>query len=84
MEFARKMILVPAGRSDPTFEKISQLDKEILAILKNKRLSNYEKMKAYSQTLARNMEIESRIINQTNTIVKPEKQDDLQENRLIE
>jgi hypothetical protein len=63
MEFANKMLLVPAGRPDPNVKKMSQLDRQMEAILKNKKLSNFEKMKLYNQVLQSNLDLEKRFVS---------------------
>ena len=43
------MILIPAtGREEPETEKMSELDLEMSAILKNPRLSTKEKVEKYN------------------------------------
>ena len=62
MKFSRKMILIPAtGREEPETEKMSELDHEMSAILKNPRLSVKEKVEMYSEVLRRNLIFESRL-----------------------
>ena len=79
MKFSRKMILIPAtGREEPETEKMSELDHEMSAILKNPRLSVKEKVEMYNEVLRRNLIFESRlqqkpagIENQIETVVSP-------------
>jgi len=62
MKFSRKMILIPAtGREEPETEKMSELDQEMSAILKNPRLSVKEKVEMYNEVLRRNLIFESRL-----------------------
>ena len=50
MKFSRKMILIPAsGREEPENEKMSDLDLEMSAIVKNPKLSNKEKVEMYNE-----------------------------------
>ena len=56
------MILIPAtGREEPETEKMSELDQEMSAILKNPRLSVKEKVEMYNEVLRRNLIFESRL-----------------------
>jgi hypothetical protein len=62
MKFSRKMILIPAtGREEPETEKMSELDQEMSAILRNPRLSVKEKVEMYNEVLRRNLIVESRL-----------------------
>jgi len=62
MKFSRKMILIPAtGREEPETEKMSELDQEMSAILRNPRLSVKEKVEMYNEVLRRNFIFESRL-----------------------
>ncbi len=54
-------MLVPAGRQEPEYDKLTVLDKEMMQILKNKSLSTLEKVKLYHQTLQKNLAIEARL-----------------------
>jgi hypothetical protein len=57
------MILIPAsGREEPETEKMSELDQEMSAILKNPRLSTKEKVEMYNEVLRRNLIFESRLL----------------------
>ena len=63
MKFSRKMILIPvSGREEPETEKMSELDQEMSAILKNPRLSTKEKVEMYNEVLRRNLIFESRLL----------------------
>ena len=62
MKFATKMMLVPAGRVDPEINYLSELDKQMSEVLKNKRLSSNEKMNLYNQILRKNLAIEARYL----------------------
>jgi hypothetical protein len=63
MKFSRKMILVPAtGREEPENEKMSELDQEMSAIIKNPKLSTKEKVEMYNEVLRRNLIFESRLL----------------------
>lgn len=53
MKYAKKMILVPADRDNPTETKLSELDKELNLILKRKNENQEEKIKMYNQVLSR-------------------------------
>ena len=66
MEITKKMMLVPAGRPNASIEKMTELDKQMTAILKNDKLSTLEKIKLYHQVLRRNIEIENRVEQNTN------------------
>ena len=56
------MILIPAtGREEPETEKMSELDQEMSAILRNPRLSVKEKVEMYNEVLRRNLIVESRL-----------------------
>ena len=59
-------MLVPAGRPNASIEKMTELDKQMTAILKNDKLSTLEKIKLYHQVLRRNIEIENRVEQNTN------------------
>ena len=62
MKFSRKMILIPAsGREEPENEKMSDLDLEMSAIVKNPKLSNKEKVEMYNEVLRRNLIFESQL-----------------------
>jgi hypothetical protein len=61
MKFAKKMMLVPAGRQDPEIDKMSVLDKQMAMILRNNKLSTREKMKMYHQILRKNLAFEKRL-----------------------
>lgn len=61
MKFAKKMMLVPAGREEPEIQMLSELDKEMSLILKNRTLSTVEKMKYYQQALQKNLALENRL-----------------------
>ena len=64
MKFSRKMILIPAtGREEPETEKMSELDQEMSAILKNPRLSTKEKVEKYNEVLRRNLIFENRLLH---------------------
>ena len=57
------MILVPAsGREEPENEKMSELDQEMSAILKNPKLSTKEKVEMYNEVLRRNLIFEQRLL----------------------
>jgi hypothetical protein len=57
------MILVPAsGREEPENEKMSDLDQEMSAIVKNPKLSSKEKVALYNEVLRRNLIFESRLL----------------------
>ena len=58
MEHAKKMILLPATRPDPTQTKMSNLDQKMHLILYDKRLSQNEKARQYFEVLSNNIEIE--------------------------
>jgi hypothetical protein len=50
VKFSRKMILIPAtGREEPETEKMSEVDQEMSAILRNPRLSIKEKVEMYNE-----------------------------------
>ena len=54
MKFSRKMILIPAtGREEPETEKMSELDQEMSAFLKNPRFRIKEKVEMYNEVLRR-------------------------------
>ncbi len=56
------MILIPAiGREEPETEKMSELDQEMSAILKNPRLSVKEKVEMFNEVLRRYLFFESRL-----------------------
>ncbi|GBO00331.1 hypothetical protein AVEN_26817-1 [Araneus ventricosus] len=60
MEFAKKFILVPNDQITkhvPTKETLSELDREMSAILKNKGISDDEKVKLYIQVLQKRLNI---------------------------
>ncbi|GBN86402.1 hypothetical protein AVEN_109086-1 [Araneus ventricosus] len=60
MEYAKKFILVPndqISKHVPTEETLSELDREMSAILKNKRISDDEKVKLYMQVLQKRLNI---------------------------
>ena len=62
MKFSRKMILIPAsGREEPENEKMSELDLEMSAIVKNPKLSNKEKVEMYNEVLRRTLIFESQL-----------------------
>jgi hypothetical protein len=61
MKFAKKMILVPAGRPEPSTQHLSELDKQMADVLKNNQLSDYEKIAKYNYILSRNKLIDSNI-----------------------
>ena len=64
MKFSRKMILIPvSGREEPETEKMSELDQEMSAIIKNPRLSSKEKVEMYNEVLRRNLIFESRLFH---------------------
>jgi hypothetical protein len=67
MKFSRKMILIPAsGREEPENEKMSDLDLEMSAIVKNPKLSNKEKVEMYNEVLRRNLIFDSQLSLKTN------------------
>ena len=55
------MKLVPAGREEPEIEKLNELDKQMYLILKNKKLTNLEKVRLYHQILMKNINAEARL-----------------------
>ena len=61
MKFAKKMILVPAGRPEPSTQHLTELDKQMADVLKNNQLSDYEKIVKYNYILSRNKLIDSNI-----------------------
>jgi hypothetical protein len=61
-EIFKKNDLIPAtGREEPETEKMSELDQEMSAILRNPRLSVKEKVEMYNEVLRRNLIVESRL-----------------------
>jgi hypothetical protein len=75
MKFANKMMLVPAGRSEPEFNELNTLDREMANILENKDLTSFEKINLYHQILQKNLAVESRL-RQKSQQIKPFKKDD--------
>ena len=65
MKFSRKMILIPASVREGN-EKMSDLDLEMSAIVKNPKLSNKEKVEMYNEVLRRNLIFESQLSLKTN------------------
>ena len=61
MKFAKKMILVPAGRPEPSTQHLSELDKQMADDLKNNQQSDHEKIVKYNYILSRNKLIDSNI-----------------------
>lgn len=61
MKFTNKMILVPASRTDPTYNKMSELDKSMSEILKNQTLSSFQKMQLYHDALVKNLTVEANV-----------------------
>lgn len=61
MKFAKKMMLVPAGRAIPEIETMTALDNEMANVLKNNQLSTNEKINMYNQILQKNLLFESRL-----------------------
>ncbi|GBO37329.1 hypothetical protein AVEN_144341-1 [Araneus ventricosus] len=60
MEYAKKFILVPndqISKHVPTEETLSELDREMSAMLKNKKISDDEKVKLYMQVLQKRLNI---------------------------
>lgn len=60
MEFTRKFVLVPSDQLSkhlPTEENLSELDKEMNTILKNRNLTDDEKVKLYMQVLQKKLHI---------------------------
>ena len=65
------MILIPAsGRAEPENEKMSDLDQEMSAIVKNPKLSNKEKVEMYNEVLRRNLIFKSQLSLKTNNTPK--------------
>ena len=58
MKFSKKMVLVPAGRPDPANDQMSELDKQMSNILKEKSLSDHDKIRMYNYVLTRNKTID--------------------------
>lgn len=63
MKFAKKMILVPAGRDTPAEAQLSELDNELNIILQRKNIDQEEKIKMYNQVLARYLAIQHNVKN---------------------
>jgi hypothetical protein len=61
MKFAKKMMLVPAGRAAAEIETMSALDNEMASVLKNNQLTPNEKMNIYNQILNKNIITETRL-----------------------
>ncbi|GBN07491.1 hypothetical protein AVEN_161198-1 [Araneus ventricosus] len=60
MEYDKKFILVPndqISKHVATEETLSELDREMSAILKNKKISDDEKVKLYMQVLQKRLNI---------------------------
>lgn len=60
MEFTRKFVLVPndhLSKHLPTEENLSELDKEMNIILKNRNITDDEKVKLYMQVLQKKLHI---------------------------
>jgi hypothetical protein len=64
MRFAKKMMLVPAGRGLPELETMTALDNEMASVLKNQQLSAFDKINMYNQILNKNMVVEARVKQQ--------------------
>lgn len=61
MKYAKKMILIPAGRDTPAESQLSELDNELNLILKRKNIDQGEKIKMYNQVLARYLAIQNNV-----------------------
>ena len=70
MKFARKILVQPQTRPDPTVEHFFDLDKKMHYILNKKGLSKSEKMKQYQQILNRYLVIGNKI-TRNNSFVTP-------------
>ena len=79
MKFSKKMILIPAsGREEPENEKMSELDQEMSAILKNPKLSTKEKVELYNEVLRRNLIFENRLLQKPHGIEKNKNSEPMQ------
>ena len=70
MKYARKILVQPQTRPDPTVEHFFDLDKKMHYILNKKGLSKSEKMKQYQQILNRYL-VADNIITRNNSFVSP-------------
>ncbi|GBM47984.1 hypothetical protein AVEN_34324-1 [Araneus ventricosus] len=92
MEYAKKFILVPndqISKHVPTEETLSELDREMSAILKNKGISDDEKVKLYMQVLQKKLNIldHNNIVQETISEAQhteKEKQDLVEKSDLME
>ncbi|GBM14173.1 hypothetical protein AVEN_60991-1 [Araneus ventricosus] len=92
MEYAKKFILVPndqISKHVPTEETLSELDREMSAILKNKGISDDEKIKLYMQVLQKRLNIldHNNIVKETISEAQhteEEKQDLVEKSDLME
>ena len=60
MKFARKMMLVPAGRQPLELTTMSDLDTAMTNVINSKNLTTLEKINLYSQILKKNLKIEEK------------------------
>ncbi|GBM79339.1 hypothetical protein AVEN_32953-1 [Araneus ventricosus] len=94
MEYAKKFILVPndqISKHVPTEDTLSELDREMSTILKNKGLSDDEKVKLYMQVLQKRLNtsdhnnvVQETISEAASTQHTEEKQDLVEKSDLME
>ena len=60
MKFARKMMLVPAGRQPLELTTMSDLDTAMTNVINSKNLTTLEKINLYSQILKKNLKVEEK------------------------